>query len=847
MNPIRLPLSFISLLFCTISFAQSGDETEKGDKAFNNFNFEEALYFYNVAYDAAPTDADVTRRIANTYRRMGQIAMSAEWYSKTIQQDASIPEDMLYYAEALKNLGEYDEAVHWYDMYNQLRPGDSRALSHLKDRFYYKDLFADTARYKMKKLAINNSNPVIGMTLFEDEQVLISAVNLEKNKNIEESPFLDVYQCKLNDSHEFVQPKMLDKKVNSKYHDGPVFYSFAERKLYITRTNIKNGKPVRDKNGNVNLKLYAASFENGNWSSAQELKMNDDNFSTGHASISPDGQTMYFVSTKVDGFGGSDIYQCFKTTNGWSDPINLGPNINTAGNEMFPFIDQNGMLYFSSDGHAGLGGLDIFRSERKNEIWTSAINMGAPVNSVMDDFALVYDSENDDGYFCSNRGGKGDDDLYSYKHVNIERMTITGLIHAAQPEISLAGERIRIKNTNSGESSYQSLDEFERFEFTAGAGEKVEITFVNAEFFDPNKAVVEYAVPNVIQDPFVNIGERKVNLIKIPMHNGRLSAMHNQTLAEAKTIRQELSTSVQEYSESEMEAQRKSMSTLEGSINEYSHDFSDQSSLAFKEGNFTNEQYALKIKQADLHFESGNYAEAKSHYISASAIEPKASYPKDKINQIEKILELERQREIVQSTESHIANGDTYFEKKQFDQAMNAYQEAGKLQPDNKNIIAKINLTSKAIANLKEEALMTKSEIADKRNTEFEMAEPFIDLQAMEIGDVVFDFNKALIRKEDMPRLDQVVALMKQYPDTKLMIRAHCDSRGSLAYNQSLSMSRAMAVQGYLMQKGIRRERMTAQWFGEQRPLNGCIDNVPCEEDQHEINRRAEFKLIQNQ
>lgn len=846
MNPTKLPLLFIGIFLCSVTFSQSSEEVEKGDKAFNDFNFQEALYFYNVAHDAAPGDADVTRKIAGTYRRIGQIAMSAEWYSKTIQQDASKPEDMLYYAEALKNLGEYAEAIHWYDMYNQMKPGDSRALSHLRDRFYYKDLFADTAKYKMKKLGINNSNPVIGMTLFEDEQVLVSAVDLQKNKSVEESPFLDVYICKVDDSRELVQPTLLDKKVNSKYHDGPVYYSFSEKKLYITRTNMKNGKPVRDKNGNVNLKIYSASYENGNWSAAQELKMNNDNYSTGHACISHDGQTMFFVSTQDDGFGGSDIYKCFKTNNGWSDPINLGANINTAGNEMFPFIDKNGSLYFSSDGHAGLGGLDIFKSEMKNEIWSPATNMGAPVNSVMDDFALVYDSEADNGYFVSNRGGNGDDDLYVYKHVNIERMTVTGMIHASKPEISLAGERIQIKKTTSGESSYQSLDEFERFEFTAEAGEKVEISFVNAEYFDPTKTVIEYAVPSVINDPFVNIGDRKVNLIKMPVHNGRLSTMNNQTLAQAKTIQQNLSLSNNIASEEEANAMKKSMSTLEGTRENFDHEFADQSQLTMKSGTLSNDKYALKIKQADLLFEAGKYHEAKTTYISASAIEPKAEYPQDRIKQIDKLIEAEIQQDLNDQFSAKISSGDQLFKEGKFQTALKEYLDAKTIMPDNSLTAEKIKKAENALKNAESEAQMTRTELAEKRSTAFDEAVAYIDLETMEIHDVIFDYNKALIRKEDMPRLDQLATLMKQHPETKLLIRAHCDSRGSMAYNQSLSMSRAMAVQGYLMQKGIKRERMAAEWFGEQRPLNGCIDNVPCKEGEYEINRRAEFKLIEN-
>jgi len=133
--------------------------------------------------------------------------------------------------------------------------------------------------------------------------------------------------------------------------------------------NMKGGRPLRDKNGNVNLKIFEAAYENGEWGSAQEWKFNDNNYSTGHPVLTKDGQTMYFVSTRPGGFGGSDIYVCYKSGNGWSEPENVGSNINTAGNEMFPFISDENDLYFTSDGHAGLGGLDIFISEKKNDLW----------------------------------------------------------------------------------------------------------------------------------------------------------------------------------------------------------------------------------------------------------------------------------------------------------------------------------------------------------------------------------------------------------------------------------------------------------------------------------------------
>lgn len=834
-------LAALCLLVAHSGYSQSGPELDKGDKAFDNFDFQEALYFYEVALESNPQDPSITRRIANTYRRMGQLATSAEWYKKTISYDASIAEDMLFYAEALKNLKEYDEAIYWYEMYGKAQPTDSRAKSHLTDRFYYRDLFADTARYEMKSLKINNENPIIGVSLFEDEKILVSAVELEKGKQAEVSPFLDIYLCEFNTKKELDHPIRLDKKVNSKYHDGPAFYSFAEHKLYITRNNIRNGKPVRDKNGNVNLKIYSSEYQNGVWSAAQELRFNDDGYSTGHACLSKDGQTMYIVSTRPGGIGGSDLYQCFKVGNNWTEPINLGPKVNSEGNEMFPFIGEDGFLYFTSDGHAGLGGLDIFHSSFKNEVWQTPVNLGSPINSSMDDFALVYDKESDNGYFCSNRSGNGDDNLYFYKHIVIDKMIVAGTIKTTSPNISLAGERIAIKKLSTGVTTTQKLDEFERFEFEAEAGEKVEITFVNAEYFDENMTVVSYEVPQLIEDPFVNIGTKTTELKKIPTHTGRLNSTPELALSESPAS----SSSDKNMDDNTQNIPLQDREILDGSNSEIQTNVIDESQLiAQREKEEAFKQYQDKIKAADQLFEQHKLNDARAMYLSASAMNSQEKYPAEMISKIDNILAEEAAKLKRASFDNQVAQADKKFNEKHFEDALKEYEIAHTMFPNEAYVKDQIQKSKKSIADAKAESEMTKNEVAVKKISEFEKAVSAIDLVGMSIDNVSFDYNKSFIREEDKSILDRLCVVMKENPTTTLFIRAHCDSRGSLAYNQSLSMSRAMAVQGYLMQKGIRRDRIFSEWYGEQRPLNGCIDNVPCEEQQYEVNRRAEFKLV---
>lgn len=848
-HPIILTIAI--LLWSVSADSQSNIMLDKGDKAFDKFNYEQAMYFYETAHESSPTDPAITRKIANTYRRMGQLNMSAEWYKKTLELDPSNAQDMLFYAEALKSLEQYDEAIYWYENYSKLMPNDSRAKSHLQDKFYYKDLFADTLRYNMKRQRINNAMPVISATMFEDEKILVSAINFDNDKAGEENPYLDVYQCELSKDDELSNPIKLDKKVNSKYHDGPAFYSFSQHALYITRTNMKGGRPLRDKNGNVNLKIFEAKYVNGEWSSAEEWRYNDNTYSTGHPTLTKDGETMYFVSTRPGGFGGSDIYVCYKSGSGWSEPVNLGANINTAGNEMFPFMSDEGHLYFTSDGHAGLGGLDVFKAEQNNEVWQTPKNMGAPINTNHDDFALFYDKESDLGFFCSNRSGMGDDDIFTYKHIYVERMIVAGTLKAGIPNVSLVGERVAIKNLTTGQTTYQRLDEFERFEYSALAGEKVEVYMMNGQYFDESSPAMSYTVPSDINDPYLNTGSKIVALTQVPAHQGKLTRVENEGLAEVKPTISNQPKNEAKSSEHNPKSNNDSQATA--STKEEPKTVTKNEPLNANNGNAEvsakddtaikaspDEAYNNKIKEADALYAANKLAEAKAAYTSASAMKTGEKYAKNKVAAIDQQLEDERIAKDRARYERIIKDADALYAAKKHDEAMAAYKSALEILLEEKYPKERIL----AIEKTKKDEEYAKN-VGNTSKSTFDDIPAVIDLTSMEIDNVLFDYNKALLRKEDIPTLEKVAKLMKENPNTKLLIRAHCDSRGSQAYNQSLSMSRAMAVQGYIMQKGFKRDRFSAEWYGEQRSLNGCDDGTPCEEDQYEINRRAEFKLVE--
>ena len=220
--------------------------------------------------------------------------------------------------------------------------------------------------------------------------------------------------------------------------------------MYFTRDNVnKKNKPVYDKKGTSHLKIYKAEKVNDRWENITELPFNNKNYSTGHPALSTDEKTLYFVSNMPNGFGATDLYKVnILENNTYSTPENLGEKVNTEGREMFPFIDKNQNLYFASDGHLGLGALDVFETKKENGSYTEPINLGTPINSPYDDFAFVINTEKFNGYFSSNRtDGKGDDDIYSFMIYNCKE-DINGIVTDANTQKPIANASVQLLNND---------------------------------------------------------------------------------------------------------------------------------------------------------------------------------------------------------------------------------------------------------------------------------------------------------------------------------------------------------------------------------------------------------------
>jgi len=407
------------LAILMLSFVPAGAQNwkqRKADEYYERFDYDNAIPLYEALKDKSP---EVYRRLAHAYDVMGKKEKSASWYEQLIKNGNYKPEDIYMYAYYLRVLGKYEEAGKWMRKYAKLRPGDTRAKRFMANPDYYKELLKANPGVELKNVSINGSNADFGPVFYLDSFVVFtSSRGFGKVWGGNVQPYLDLYKSKVKGKDDLEGVEKFRADVNKKYHDGPVTFNAAGDYMVVTR-NIYNEKNLEDNK----LWLYEShKDENGKWDEPQPLAFNDKSYSCGHGALSPDGNTLYFVSDMPGGMGGTDLYVVRRQPGGdWGTPVNMGPKVNTEGKEMFPYYDaRGGYLFYASDGLPGLGALDIFAVKMDDEGHLSdPVNLGAPINGNYDDFALTYKNSQENGFMSSNRpGGKGDDDIYGFDGLN---------------------------------------------------------------------------------------------------------------------------------------------------------------------------------------------------------------------------------------------------------------------------------------------------------------------------------------------------------------------------------------------------------------------------------------------
>lgn len=385
------------------------------NKPFSEYkNYGYSIVIENNDEDKAVLEAQ--RKAAENYKLTGNYNLAEKMYAKLNESSQKAEEDIYAYAQILKMNKKYAEAQQQMILYSSLKSSEIRAKLFNENKTYFNDLLKDKGQFKIKNLEANSAQQDFGVTYYKEKVVFASSrcnrfnatLHNWKGNNL---PYLDLFVGEVNTENEITETKKIGK-FNKKYHEGPATYTKDGNTVMYTEDNYKEKSSDHVRK----LVIMESKYQNGKWGEKKSFPLNNKEYSVGHPSLSSDGNTLYFASDMPGGKGGVDIYRITRNEDGsWGTPENLGDQINTEGNEMFPFIHESGLFFFSSDGRPGLGGLDVFATEIKNNKINKVINVGAPVNGSKDDFTFVLNSDKTNGYFASNReGGKGFDDIYSF-------------------------------------------------------------------------------------------------------------------------------------------------------------------------------------------------------------------------------------------------------------------------------------------------------------------------------------------------------------------------------------------------------------------------------------------------
>jgi outer membrane protein OmpA-like peptidoglycan-associated protein len=409
-----------------------GQRRYTADNYFNEFAYVKSAELYRKIAQKGDSTKHVLSRLGDSYYFNSNSEEAEIWYEKLFQKYESDGISHLYYfryIQSLKSNGNYKKSDAWLLKMKAITTGDTRIQSLVNNADYLKKYNTSKSEFtKVHNLSINSKYSDYG-AFFNDSLIVFSStrpqLNSSKSKIYQwnKQPFYNVYSTELltfNNGLDiiFTDGNTANKTngINSEYHDASAIITKDGKTIYFTRDNF-NGKELKSDAKKVShLKIYKAELVNGSWRNIVELPFNNENYSVGHPALSIDENTLYFSSDMPGGFGDTDVYKVSITGNyTYGTPVNLGAQINTEGKEMFPFVSSDNTLYFSSNGHIGLGGLDVFKSKIENNSLGKVENLKQPINSKKDDFSFTVNRKKRIGFFSSNRaGGKGDDDIYSF-------------------------------------------------------------------------------------------------------------------------------------------------------------------------------------------------------------------------------------------------------------------------------------------------------------------------------------------------------------------------------------------------------------------------------------------------
>ncbi|MES2573747.1 MAG: OmpA family protein [Bacteroidota bacterium] len=416
-------LLYITILsvFSFNSYAQKA-KIASADKKYDSYAYIDAIKTYERVAEKGYKSADMFQKLGNAYYFNAELEKAAKWYDELFAMAPDQESEYIYrYAQSLKAVGQTDKANQMMEKFYQKAGNDNRASLFEKNKNYLDVIKANSGRYKIEDAGINSKYSDYGSAFYNSKLVFTSARDtgnfMQKKHKWTNQYFTNLYSSELGEELTPGKVDKFSKKIKTRFHESSAVFTKDGKTMYFTRNNYLDGKKGKDGKNITLLKIYKASFENDDWDKITEVPFDSDFYSVAHPALSPDEKTMYFVSDMPGTIGQSDIFKVKINDDGsFGSPENLGAAINTEGKETFPLATNEDDLYFASDGHPGLGGLDVFISKMNPDgTFGEVQNVGDGVNSPKDDFAYLIDTKSRRGFISSNRtGGQGSDDIYKF-------------------------------------------------------------------------------------------------------------------------------------------------------------------------------------------------------------------------------------------------------------------------------------------------------------------------------------------------------------------------------------------------------------------------------------------------
>lgn len=782
-------MKYSYLLFCLFLFASStfAQKAKEAERLYNDFGYASSIPLLKETIDKKGMNPEELEKIANSYRLIHDTENAEIWYEHLVEI-SDVPIHYLHYAQALQSNGNYTKAKTYYVLYDRMIGGSDQRGRLLAEAIDNMNEIKKVDIKLQNERRVNSEKLDFSPAFYRNGIVFVSTRAPEGKSSKKDiwidDNFMTLFYTEKNPNDELKSPSEFSESISTEYHEGPLSSNRKGDRIFFTRSNYNKGKRKRNKDKIVRLNIYSAQKEGKKWSDAEKLPFSTDEFDEMHPSFSEDGSQLFFSSNRDGGFGGMDLYMAKLVDGVWSEPMNLGPNINTSGNEGFSFIHEDGTLYFSSNGWGGLGGLDIFSSTLVDgQYWSEPVNIGIPFNSPKDDFGFILNVLETEGYLSSARdGGEGLDDIYSFntdpsllKKPKVARLLTNLCVYDEQTKERVTDVQVSILEGTRDENGFQ-LDK--SYTLRTLPGEEGRSSY--RVLLNKNK---------------IDTTEGYIDLTRFTDANGEISydlRPDKEYVFIAKKSGYELGHKI--YSTEGIYLPTEfsfciPLTRMEG---------------ISLQGIVTNYQRGNRLPDAQLTLVNectGEKFSAQSNMLGAF------SFPNLSCDCTYALTTVKN------GFETDIAQFDLNEDNCPESRAL---EYVVRLRSLNENNDLASNTTSKLGVGT-----------------------------VIELEMIYYDFDDASIRPEAASTLNRLVQVLRQYPSMHIELAAHTDSRGAWKYNDNLSKRRANYARQYLIDQGISANRMSAIGYGKSKLRNDCSENTPCSEDAHQYNRRTEIKITQ--